>query len=40
VIRLNVDGCLALANGGFIYVTEKDEEENILIRKYHDYFAV
>jgi len=23
-----------LARGGFIYVTEKDKEENILIRKY------
>jgi len=31
---LNVDGSLALARGGFIYVTEKDKEENILIRKY------
>jgi hypothetical protein len=40
VIGLKIDGSLALANGGFIYVTEKDEEENILIRKYHDYFAV
>jgi len=31
---LNVDGSLALARGGFIYVTEKDKDENILIRKY------
>lgn len=31
---LNVDGSLALARGGFIYVTEKNKEENILIRKY------
>jgi hypothetical protein len=31
---LNVDGSLALAAGGFIYVTEKDKDENILVRKY------
>jgi hypothetical protein len=31
---LNVDGSLALARGGFIYVTEKDKDENILVRKY------
>ena len=31
---LNVEGSLALADGGFIYVTEKDKDENILIRKY------
>ena len=31
---LNVEGSLALARGGFIYVTEKDKDENILIRKY------
>ncbi len=31
---LNVDGSLALAHGDFIYVTEKDKDENILIRKY------
>ncbi|OGD11580.1 MAG: hypothetical protein A2Y86_04995 [Candidatus Aminicenantes bacterium RBG_13_62_12] len=31
---MNVDGSLALADGGFIYVTEKDKEENILVRKY------
>jgi len=31
---LNVDGSLALADGGFIYVTEKDKDENILVRKY------
>jgi hypothetical protein len=31
---LNVDGSLALAHGEFIYVVEKDKEENILIRKY------
>jgi 6-bladed beta-propeller len=31
---LNVDGSLALARGGFIYVTEKDKDENILLRKY------
>jgi len=31
---LNVDGSLALARGEFIYVVEKDKEENILIRKY------
>ena len=35
MIGLNVDGSLALANGGFIYVTEKDKEENILIGKYN-----
>ena len=40
MIGLNVEGSLALADGDFIYVTEKDEEENILIGKYHDYFAV
>jgi hypothetical protein len=34
VIGLNVEGSLALADGDFIYVTEKDKEENILIRKY------
>jgi hypothetical protein len=34
VIGLNVEGSLALADGNFIYVTEKDKEENILIRKY------
>jgi hypothetical protein len=34
VIGLNVDGSLALADGGFIYVTEKDKEENILIKKH------
>jgi len=31
---LNVEGSLALADGGFIYVTEKDKDENMLIRKY------
>ncbi len=31
---LNVDGSLALADGGFIYVTEKNNDENILLRKY------
>jgi hypothetical protein len=31
---LNIDGSLALVRGGFIYVTEKDKDENILIRKY------
>jgi hypothetical protein len=31
---LNVDGSLALADGGFIFVTEKDKDENILVRKY------
>jgi len=31
---LNVEGSLALARGGFIYVTEKDKDENILVRKY------
>jgi hypothetical protein len=31
---LYVKGSLALARGGFIYVTEKDKDENILIRKY------
>jgi len=31
---LNVDGSLALADGDFIYITEKDKDENILIRKY------
>ena len=31
---MNVDGSLALAHGGFIYVTEKDKDENILVRKH------
>ena len=31
---LNVDGTLALARGNFIYVIEKDKEENFLVRKY------
>jgi len=31
---LYVKGILALARGGFIYVTEKDKDENILIKKY------
>lgn len=31
---LNVDGSLALADRDFIYVTEKDKDENILVRKY------
>jgi hypothetical protein len=31
---LNVDGSLALADGGFIYVTEKDKDESILVKKY------
>jgi hypothetical protein len=34
VIGLNIDGSLALAHGDFIYVTEKDKDENMLIRKY------
>lgn len=31
---VNVEGELMLADGDFIYVTEKDEDENILVRKY------
>jgi hypothetical protein len=33
-MELNLDRCRMLARGGFIYVTEKDKDENILIRKY------